>query len=188
LSEWPNIEAVIADDGSDDGLIGAVLDWQQKHDGFTVKYVASGDNKKRDYGLARARNMAAIEAEGEFLMFCDSRMLPDPKAINLFMDKMYEVGRNKAWLFGDKGGGKDSFVENFSFIRRSDFIKAGMCNERIDRYGGMSQELRERFSSQGFKFVYVPEATATQMKSSRMSPERRKDIIDTKFKLYKMGL
>jgi hypothetical protein len=80
------------------------------------------------------------------------------------------------------------FVENFSAIRRDHIIRAGMFNERINEYGGMSQELRARLSTQGFELIYLPEATAKQMLSSRMSLARRLNILHMKDLMYKLNL
>jgi len=142
---------------------------------------------REGYNLAMARNMGVIEADGKYLMFCDSRMKPRPESIKVFLDHILDA-QKKVWLFGDKGGHKKNFVENFSFIERSEFIKAGMCNERISRYGGMSQELRERFSAQGFDLKYVPEALADQLSKSGMDNRKRDDIIKMKNLIYKLGL
>jgi len=141
--------------------------------------------RKHKYGLAMARNLGVIEASGEILMFLDSRFVPEPDTIEEFMRELVE---DKVWLFGDKGAGKKSFVENFSMIRRKDFVLAGMCNERINRYGGMSQELRTRFGSQGFKFVYVPKAKAREIKTAEKLSTKRKSIIKMKDLLYKLYL
>lgn len=148
-------------------------------DMFPVKHVFTNRN---GYNLAMSRNLGVIQSDGEYIMFCDSRMEPAPDAIEKMMEKIDE----KVWVFGEKGGGKKSFVENFSLISRREFIDAGMCNERINEYGGMSQELRERFASQGFKFEYQPEAIATQLCKSSMR-EKRSSIIRMKNLLYKIG-
>lgn len=147
---------------------------------FPVKHVFTD---RDGYNLAMSRNLAVIEADGEYLMFCDSRMEPQPDSIRKFLEKTGE----KVWVFGEKGGIKKHFVENFSFVSRQDFINAGMCNERINEYGGMSQELRERFATQGFKFEYQPEAIAKQLCKSSMR-EKRSSIIRMKNLLYKLGL
>lgn len=149
-----------------------------------VKVLKTGNT---GYGLAQARNMAVVEANGKILVFIDSRLRPETDAIDKLANKLMSKGE-KHWVFGEKGGHKATFVENFSAIYRDDFIKAGMCNERIDEYGGMSQELRERFTAQGFEFVYEPEAKAETIKKSSMTKERRQSIINMKLKLWRMGL
>lgn len=151
---------------------------------FNRKWLTTGSS---GYGLAQARNMGAIEADGEYLLFLDSRFVPDNQAIAKFKEMM-DLQGDKVWLFGRKGVDKDSFVENFSMIRRSEYINAGMSCERITGYGGMSQELRERYSSQGFKFVYCPNINAEAITRTGKGAERREQIIDSKNLLYKMGL
>lgn len=181
-SEYKHFEVILAIDQADDFVFHDRSSFT-----FTVKAVCT--QKIGGYNLGMARNMAAIEAQGKYLMFCDNRMKPDLAAMSLFVQTMELKPRDeKVWLYGNKGTGKKSFVENFSFIRRDQFIKAGMCNERIDRYGGMSQELRERFQSQGFKLELVEDAIAEQISGSHMTAERRADIVASKLKLWKMGL
>lgn len=191
-SSWPHTEVVICDDGSTDGTVEMVAVWREKHPDVIVKMVsvpAPASSQKR-YGLAEARNRGVIEAMGEYIMFCDSRLCPDPDAITRFYErhKLVAPKNEKKWLFGDKGSLKRSFVENFSFIRRDFFIRAGMMNERIDHYGGMSQELRARFQWQGFEPIFVEEAKAVQLKKSGLTDARRQDIITSKLQLWKMGL
>lgn len=188
-----NLEILIADDGSTDATIAEAIGWHCKNEEMTMRYLLTGavpSSGVKDYGLARARNCAAIEAQGEFLMFLDSRMVPDENAISEFLKEIWveqSEKPDKVWLFGDKGAQKQSFVENFSFIRRDHFIGGGMCSERIDRYGGMSQELRERFKRQGFSFRYVGAAKAETIEKTSMA-NRRRDIVEMKLRLYKMGL
>jgi len=153
---------------------------------FAIEELCTG---KEGYNLAMARNMGVVEARGKYLMFCDSRLNPKKEAIKTFLDrsKLPEKDGVKYWLFGNKArADKESFIENFSFINREKFIRAGMMNERITEYGGMSQELRERFNSQGFKTIFVKDAHADELSSGRRSPERRKSIIKMKNLLYKL--
>jgi len=63
-----------------------------------------------------------------------------------------------------------------------------MFNERIDRYGGMSQEIRERLMWQGVNIEYCPEVKADILCSTHKTRERRRDIVESKFLLFKMGL
>ncbi|MDZ4228355.1 MAG: glycosyltransferase [Candidatus Levybacteria bacterium] len=182
-SDYKHMEVIVVTDQ----LVGDIKVNDDKSFGFPIKHLFTKQDKI--FGLAMARNMAAIEAHGKYLVFCDSRMKPLPQSIAAFVNTMRSHDNNeKVWMFGNKGTGKKTFVENFSCIKRADFIKAGMCNERIDRYGGMSQELRTRFQSQGFQLVYVESAEAEQISSSHLTNERREDIVASKLKLFKMGL
>ena len=177
-SIYPNIEAVIVWDevGEQTGKLSS--------ESLTIKQVRT---EKEGYNLAMARNLGVIEAIGEIIVFCDSRLKPDPIAVSEFVKAITET-KDKKWFFGNKGSGKKSFIENFSAIRREYIIKGGMFNERIDRYGGMSQELRSRFQWQGFELVYLPDVMAEEIRSSKLTPERRKDIIEMKNLLYKLKL
>ncbi len=191
IMEWQNLEAVVCDDSGNDEIKELVNNIRRDLE-VPIRYTCTDvAGMKRigysfGYGLAEARNRGIVESQGEYILFCDSRMLPEKDCIGKFMDII--MISKKSWLFGDKGANKDTFVENFSFIRREEIIYAGMFNERIDQYGGMSQEIRERFRAQGFKFGYVPEAKATQLSGSHMNEGRRRSIIAMKDLLWKLGL
>lgn len=197
-SIYKHWEAVVCDDGSTDDTLTAVLNWRNANQDCIIKYInvdnilMEGLEKQKGYGLAKARNKGIIAAQGEYLMFCDSRLEPMPDAMSQFMgvmqDKLRVDKKAKLWLYGEKGGNKQTFVENFSFVKRNFCIRAGMFNERIDRYGGMSQEVRARINWQGFEQVYVPQACAKQLSGSHMTNERRADIIKSKLQLWKMGI
>lgn len=183
-SFYPNVEAIVI---WDEVISDAFLLKEEKFNfNFPIKELAT-NNKSDEYGLAKARNLGIIESVGELIVFCDSRLKPEPEAISGFVEAVLGT-KDKKWFFGNKGSNKEHFVENFSAIRREYIIKAGMFNERIDKYGGMSQELRGRYKWQGFELVYLPEVMAEEIKSSKITPTRRKDIIDMKNTLYKLKL
>lgn len=182
---YPHVEAVVVFDQATevtDDLRDAIEGQYQ----IPVKVFATGETK--NYNLGMARNIGAIEADGECLMFIDDRLLPYDDAVQFFLSEYIRDPRGKKWYFGEKGSSKTTFVENFSFIRREYFIKGGMMLERINRYGGLSQELRTRFQHQGFELVYLIEAQAEEMKKSSKTAKRRQDIIKTKQMLLKMGV
>ena len=178
---YRNIEVVICDDGSTDGTEMAVKELREKYQ-FPIKYIDTWEES--GYGLAEARNRGVIEANGEVIVFCDSRLKPYSGAIFEFVKNVTQ-DREKIWYFGEKGGGKRNFVENFSAIRRKYFIQAGMFCERIDRYGGMTQELSMRFKKQDFTFKYVQSAKAKEILSSK-AKNKKDDIYKSKLKIYKM--
>ena len=140
---------------------------------------------KDGYSLAMARNMAAIEATGSVLIFCDSRLKPNNDSVAQFMSNVLK-NKEKIFYFGNKGSGKRNFVENFSAIRRRLFLFTGMFNERIDKYGGMTQEIFYRLKKQGFNFKYLQFAQAKEIRASRSSKEKKDDIWKMKYKLWKM--
>ena len=149
---------------------------------FAIKQICTG--RDEGYNLAMARNMGVIESDGKYIMFLDSRLKPNNDAIQAFVSNI--KGLDKVWLFGNKGFKKQTFVENFSFILREEFIAAGMMNERITGYGGMSQELRERFLAQGFELKYCDDVKAEELMTARKNVERRNQIINMKNLLFKM--
>jgi glycosyltransferase involved in cell wall biosynthesis len=160
---------------------------------FPIKHVwtrKGAESSRESYGLAKARNMGVIEATGEILVFCDDRMRMHPGAINAMVKCLLQgsAGKpEKKWIYGSKGVFK-TFVENFSCTWRKSFIEGGMFNERMDRYGGMTQEVSARFAAQGFKFDFCPQALAEPVIKTHSRSKHRDDIIASKIKLYKMGL
>jgi len=181
--DYQNFEIVICDDNSDDGT----EEWVKKNRfkySFCIKYI---NTEKDGYNLALARNMGVIEAVGEFLVFCDSRLVPKEFGIMKLIEPLLDG--EKLWSYGKKGDSdKRSFVENFSAIRREQFIDFGMFNERIDQYGGMSQEIRTRWQRQGGIFTYCEDAKAEILSRAEKKNTRRNDIIKMKFRLLKLGL
>lgn len=186
---YNNIEAVIADDatGTQADSNKTLVDDFAKYVSFPVRYVKTGvgdDMGTKYYGLARARNEATIEATGEVMVYCDQRMIMEPNCVEEFVKNM---PADKAWLYGNKGGKKE-FVENLSCIKREDVIDFGLFNERMDAYGGLSQETRNRFKHQGGRTVYVETAKATPTGKSSNRNRKRQEIIKMKNRLYKMSL
>lgn len=175
---YTNLELIVVDDGKEPQQ--ALIEQLKAYLNMPVRYIANYEN---DYGLARARNKAIIEATGDILVFIDQRMIIEPDAIFEFVNNLSE----RKWLYGNKGGKKD-FVENFSCIYRQDLIRAGMFNERINKYGGQSQEVRSRTRMQGLKHEYIESAKATPSGKSRNKWAKRYEIMEMKNKLFKMEL
>ena len=63
-----------------------------------------------------------------------------------------------------------------------------MFCERIDVWGGMSQEIRSRINRQGFENRLVLGAKATQATKSRNKWKQKEDVMRAKTILYKMGM
>jgi len=175
---YNNIEAIVAWDEKEKKEINLNI----KDSKITVKQVFT---EREGYNLAMARNMAVVESIGEFLVFCDSRICPEKDVVEKFVNFLMSKD-GKFWAFGDKGGHKESFVENFSAIKREHLINAGMFNERITSWGGASQEIRTRYKNQGFIMKYLPDVLARELKSSKMTPEKRKGLIKAKLINYKL--
>lgn len=174
---YDNMELIVVDSG--EFPVEPVIRKLRENTKVPIKYIHF---KKEGYTLAEARNRGAIEAEGEILVFCDDRLLMDKYAVEEFAKN----SKINCWLWGVKDGAEKTFVENFASIRREDFIRAGMFNERIEKWGAMSQEVRTRFTQIGYAFSMVKEATAKAITRTTERNRKRKEIIFSKFLLFKM--
>ena len=81
-----------------------------------------------------------------------------------------------------------SRYKSMNAIMRDDFIKMGMFNERMDCYGGLSQEARSRAKYQGYQITYLPDAKAVAQGKSSNKYSKRQEIIKSKNRLWKMNL
>ena len=178
---YPAIEIVVADDGNPEGekvfnMVNLIKDSIKK----PIKLVHVNDP---GYGLAKARNMGAIAASGQYFLFLDDRHVPEENAV----EKFVELYKPNSWLYGKKDGVSKEFVENFSFISRQDFFDFGMFCERIREYGGLSQETRVR-ARKGFNLELkeVDVHAKTQIKT-KSRETKRDQIIHMKHLLWIMG-
>lgn len=182
------MEIIVVDDSNDPQANKAVIEQLRDKTEHTIKFFTSatytiGENGLvKTYGLARARNKAILEAEGKWLWFVDDRMVANRKALQEFYDRKKE----KMWLWGVKDGVKKSFVENFSFVNRTDLILAGAFNEQITQYGGMTQEVRSRWERNGNFLDFVSTAEATTQRKSSAKWTRYRDIAKSKTQCYKL--
>ncbi len=179
--KYKNFEIILCDDSDKDYYISEFHKYEKKLYSYKVKhiYCAKFDiHGKKDYGLARCRNYGIIESTGEYLIFMDDRFtFADELVIENFINELKNQ-KGKFWLFGNKGcynildgngnvveikKPKKTFVENFSAIKRQQIIDAGMFCERIDQYGGMTEEITNRFGKQGFRFVFCEDIKAEQI-------------------------
>lgn len=175
--DYPHYEVVVVDSGKQS--IELFINAARKLTKVPFKYCYFN---RDGYTLAEARNRGIIEAEGKILVFCDERLQMDKNAIKEFV----KMSKQHCWLWGVKDDYQKAFVENFSSIRREDIIKSGMFNERIDRYGAMSEEIRKRFTQLGFAFQLVQNAHAKSMSRSKNRAQKMKDIIWAKLLLFKL--
>ena len=177
--DYTKFEIVVADSG--EVPVRKIISEVQRHTEIPIKYIRFPANS--NYTLAEARNRAIIEADGEILVFCDDRMRMKPNAVSVFATYI----RPRAWLWGIKDNVMKGFVENFSCVFRSEFVKHGLFNERMQWYGGMTQEIRERFEiKNNFEFIFMEEAKADAVKRATSKNARREDIIEAKFLVYKL--
>jgi glycosyltransferase involved in cell wall biosynthesis len=179
--DYPNFELIICDDNPTRENETLVRNFAQTAS-FPVVY-CNTSLKENDYGLARARNIGVIEASGEILVFCDQRIRMQPDAISQFVKHLSP----HKWLYGSKGI-KKGFVENFSCVYRDELIRAGMFCERLNVYGGMTQEIWGRTRAQGFNHEFVPAAKAAFIIDSFSLLRRRAEIISMRNRLFRMNL
>lgn len=172
-----NIEVIVVDDGEVDQEKN-IKDYADTVS-MPVRYIRLGG---KGYNLAKARNMAAVEATSDILVFCDQRMLMDSDCVEQFVKNL----KLNTWLYGNKGTKKD-FIENLSCIYRSDFVKFGMFNERVNMYGGLSQETRVRARHQGINIEFVESAKAVPKGKSSNKRTKKYEIMQMKNMLFKIG-
>lgn len=171
-------EIIVADSGT--SPVKELVDELKRHTDVPIKYIYF-DNKG-EFTLPKARNLAVIESQGEYLLFDDERMIMHKNALSEFV----KCRQNRSWLYGLKNEVKKGFVENFSFVKRRDLIAGGMFNERIDCYGGASEELRERFSNLGFTFERINTAHADVSEKSSSRWGKKDQIVRAKYIIDKL--
>lgn len=174
-----NLEIIVVDDG--EVKQEEVIKQFSKTVSIPVRYM---ETDGIGYNLAKARNMGIIEATSDILVFCDQRMIMQEDAVEKFLAEI----QPKYWLFGNKGANKREFVENFSCAYRSDIITMGMFNERCDRYGSMSQEVRARARRQEILLHYLDNVHATPAGKSGNRTRKKYEIMQSKTMLWKAGL
>lgn len=177
--DYPKYEIIVADSG--DIPVKLIVEEARKQTDTPIKYIHFPH--KGNYTLSEARNRAVIEADGNTLVFCDDRLKMEPTAVSVFS----AYARPRTWIWGVKDGAPKAFVENFCCINRGDLVRSGMFCERMQWYGGMSQEIRERFEKGlGFSFIFMDEAKANEVRTTKKKSTRRDDLIEAKFLVYKM--
>lgn len=175
---YKNIEIIVVDDGEQDQKDN--IDSFAQTVSIPVRYIRLGG---KGYNLAKARNLAAIESTSDILVFVDQRMILEPNCIEVFEQNC----KPNTWLYGNKGVKKE-FVENLSCINRDDFFKFGGFNERMNMYGGLSQETRSRARKQGINIEFVENAKANPKGKSSNRRIRKYEILKIKTRLWKMRM
>lgn len=159
-----------------------VKEWGKMNPGVVVTVVCTNYG---GYGLAMARNMGIFESAGHYLIFSDDRFLPDQDAVERFVNRIKQE-KNSCAIWGDKGAGRRDFLENFFIIRKKDIVNAGMFNERINEYGGQSQEVRERLHSLGYSLIYEPLAKSEPLFGTHNRSIKKYELVRMKTKLWKL--
>ena len=177
---YPYKEIIVSDSGNMN--VEPLIAKFREQTNVPIRYIRFPNHG--EYTLAKARNLAIVESQGDFLCFCDERIGMEPESVAEFV-KYHEY---KVWSYGVKDEADKNFVENFSFVNRESLIIHGMFNERINVYGGMSQEIRIRFTKHGFLFVKINTAKAKSLAKSKSKFGRKEEVIKAKellFQLYR---
>lgn len=174
--DYEKKEIVVADSGVN-RVDYVVREVKKQLPDVTIKYVPF---TSEGYTLAEARNRAVIEARGEWIVFCDERIGMEEDAVSQFM----KVKTERTWMWGVKDGNEKGFVENFSCVQRRYLIGGGMFCERMQWYGGMSEDIRSRYA--GMQFDYVANAKANQLKGASKKSGRREAIVKAKNLIHKL--
>lgn len=178
--DYPNYEVVVVDSGNDGPNVEEMVTAARLHTKVPIQLHRF--NNHGQYTLSKARNIGVTESMGLALIFCDDRLVMEKNAVSEFMAGL---GRN-VWVWGIKDKYEKPFVENFSAVYRDDLIRFGMFNERMDVYGGTTQEIRQRFEKINGLFFKMVQAHARSNAKSGSKWRRKQDIIQAKFKLYKL--
>jgi len=178
--DYPNIEAIICNDNPMWRANKKLVEEWAREVSFPVRFI---NKPSAGYAIAKQRNLGITEATGDILIFCDQRIVMEKNAVS----KLVAAVQPRTWVYGTKGVKKD-FVENFSAVYRDDVIKLGGFNERINKYGGQSQEIRSRAKYNGYQVNFIPDAVAKQIGKSSSRWQKKDQIIEMKNKLWKLGL
>lgn len=177
--DYKKFEIVVSDSGNN--MVKPIVEEARRRTGVPIKYIHF--DHRGGYTLAEARNRAVIESEGEILVFCDDRIGMEKDAVT----QLTGFVTARCWVWGVKDKSIKAFVENFSAVNRDELVKHGMFNERINLYGGTTQDIRTRFEKElGFDFVLAESANAVGIKKTKSSKTRMESIREAKVLLYKL--
>ena len=73
----------IYDDGSTDGSVGKVLEWQKKFEERSIGFTLASASNGACHGPGSARNQAIVRSRGRFLCFLDADDIMLPERLRL---------------------------------------------------------------------------------------------------------
>lgn len=192
-----NYEVIVSIDGSDDGTIEMINNFDSPYL-LRSKWILNS-------GRASARNHGIALAEGDILIFLDDDMIPTPNLISahyehqLMESKLGIIGsapiklntnstpiaRYIASEFNSRQKKMSSdlyqfriwdfYIGNFS-IRRNLLESIGTFNESFIKYGYEDIELAQRLIDVGVKIIYEPKAKCEQFYNENFRDLAKKTI------------
>ncbi|BFD24981.1 MAG: glycosyltransferase family A protein [Candidatus Parcubacteria bacterium] len=140
LADW---EVIVVNDGSTDNLEAEFTAFLDKFSGANPFIFLNQENK----GAPAARNTGLSKARGEFLLFCDSDAILDPRALELwqaallfdsqaaFAYSAFKWGRRlfKVGSYDYDRLRREPYIHTTSLIRRSAFPASGW-DEDLKRF------------------------------------------------------
>lgn len=176
---YKNIEVVVVDSSDN---ISTEFRLQPYKNKLTLKYIHF-QTLDPEYNLAKARNMGILHSVGKYCLFLDDRLALEKTAVQELVTQVSALPE-KLWVWGVKDNFEKSFVENFSIVRRKDIVTMGMFCERMNVYGGMTQEIRTRAELNGFKLERCNTAHARSISKGTGWKNKPKDLITAKLYNY----
>lgn len=186
-TEYTNFEIIIINDGSTDQYSLEVLDKYRHNDRIRVIDI---ENK----GLANARNVGALQSNGEFVAFLDADDLIEStfysKAVGI-LGSYTNVSLVYCWLryFGNAHNTWPTFNTEFPYmlasnmlsafvvVRKKDFINFGQNKIQME-YGMEDYEGWMGMAVHGCIGVSIPEALVKyRVRSNSMSRQFNRDMI-----------
>ncbi len=120
------VEIILIDDGSTDNSGNICDDYQKKYDNVIVKHIENG-------GQGRARNIGLSNANGEYVMFCDSDDFFDVDMIEYLYNSIKDTPEIKIAMCGLRllfdNGLEERIVYDKSYITDLDKILYMYFNE-----------------------------------------------------------
>jgi glycosyltransferase involved in cell wall biosynthesis len=184
LQEDPDFQVVVAIDGSTDGTAAMLA---AAHTPFDLKWV---DTHCSGYGLAVARNMGILAADGRAIVILDDDGIPDPGFVaahkrsvmrgvvtggpripsegeDEYLNwKMAELAKlpncSPAPLAEFKRKWPNAYITECNMCMfRDDIIEMGMFSERMKIYGFIGQEFFSRATYLGYGYQFNHDAPIT---------------------------
>lgn len=175
----PDFQVVVAIDGSTDGTEAMLLQLQPQLP-YPLKWV---DTHCNEYGLAVARNLGILAADGHAVAILDDDSFPEPVYVAAHKQSAKagvitggprnpaDAGNEKmAWKMRELGKlpgltpltipqlrrdwPNAYLIENNICMLRDDFISMGMFSERLKMYGYIGQEFFGRAEFLGLTYQY----------------------------------